>query len=550
MRKHLAQTQKKSSQERLILVSNLLSLPSPHLNHNINNDINNKNINNEIYKNNNKNEEKNQNKKNEMKEKIEKGRYKITNKIIGEGANGDVFLAFDPITNQEIALKIVTFHDLPQKKLFEKEVNFSFQMSGQDNVLNYISSHSFLISTKKNEEKNKNNINNNNNQSLNEFYYSIDEIKELIEIGMIEIDLNDDENSFFDQKEGEKEEMEYGVIAMEKMTIDLIDYRINNQLTNDQVRKLFYSICKSIEQCHANHVFHLDLKPDNILLLFSPDNNNNNNNYNNENQNNNFNNKFNKNNEENNFRYSDIKGIKLCDFGFATNEKKINLKDYSRFGTRSYLPPECFPIGDSSSNKIINADKVDIWGLGVTLFVLLTGQFPFIQNKKGEFIKNKVRIIGDDLADDLVHLLLDFNFHRRPNIFTVMKHPYISLSSHPYTSSNDPSPSHFSSYSSFHFNSFLLNYSSDETNNENNINNNVNNDKNNINDDENNLNIDENNIKNVINNVANNSNLKNIENNLKNTMNENEKKKNKCEENNCKKLKLFAKIKRQMKKFI
>lgn len=62
--------------------------------------------------------------------------------------------------------------------------------------------------------------------------------------------------------------------------------------------------------------------------------------------------------------------MKIIDFGFATcmgGEKTTRLF----CGTPSYMAPEIL------SNKEYVGHPVDIWALGVLLFVMLCGSFPF-----------------------------------------------------------------------------------------------------------------------------------------------------------------------------
>lgn len=66
----------------------------------------------------------------------------------------------------------------------------------------------------------------------------------------------------------------------------------------------------------------------------------------------------------------DQRNVKLIDFGFSTcipNEKKIKIF----CGTPSYMAPEIV-------NKIeYSGPPADIWALGVLLYALLNGRFPF-----------------------------------------------------------------------------------------------------------------------------------------------------------------------------
>ena len=61
--------------------------------------------------------------------------------------------------------------------------------------------------------------------------------------------------------------------------------------------------------------------------------------------------------------------IKLVDFGFSQYKNIKNLKD--RVGTTNYMAPEIF------EGQIYNGHKVDIFALGVIIFTLVHGIFPF-----------------------------------------------------------------------------------------------------------------------------------------------------------------------------
>lgn len=86
--------------------------------------------------------------------------------------------------------------------------------------------------------------------------------------------------------------------------------------------------------CHQRNITHWDIKLENILLT------------------------------------DDHWEVKLIDFGFSTcipNEKKIKIF----CGTPSYMAPEIV-------NKVeYSGPPADIWALGVLLYALLNGWFPF-----------------------------------------------------------------------------------------------------------------------------------------------------------------------------
>ena len=117
---------------------------------------------------------------------------------------------------------------------------------------------------------------------------------------------------------------------------ELFNYvlKINRKFPEDISRKLFYDLIKGVETCHKCGIIHGDIKLENILLSS------------------NFN-------------------IKLIDFGFA---KRIDEGLFSSLiGTKFYAAPECF----TSSVMEYQGIPSDIFSLGVVLFLLVMGFYPF-----------------------------------------------------------------------------------------------------------------------------------------------------------------------------
>ena len=63
--------------------------------------------------------------------------------------------------------------------------------------------------------------------------------------------------------------------------------------------------------------------------------------------------------------------IKLCDFGFT---EKVENKVFRNKGTDGYKAPEIY---NCNHNGGFDADKADIFALGVILFILEYGVPPF-----------------------------------------------------------------------------------------------------------------------------------------------------------------------------
>ena len=138
----------------------------------------------------------------------------------------------------------------------------------------------------------------------------------------------------------------------------------NRQMNELEAKFLFKQVVMAIYYCHQRHVTHRDIKLENILL-----------------------------NEHKN-------QIKLIDFGFSTcipNDKKIKIF----CGTPSYMAPEIV------TKKEYCGPPADIWALGVLLFALLCGRFPFRGQNDKELYK-KICKAELDFPDNVSILARNF----------------------------------------------------------------------------------------------------------------------------------------------
>ena len=129
--------------------------------------------------------------------------------------------------------------------------------------------------------------------------------------------------------------VEYGLFEYLKNG-ELQDYvfLVKKKFSEEISRKIFFDILMAVEKCHESGISHGDIKLQNIML------------------NSNFN-------------------LKLIDFGFSKNIKDGLISEIT--GSRFYNAPEMF----SCATKGYIGTLSDIFSLGVVLFVLVMGFYPF-----------------------------------------------------------------------------------------------------------------------------------------------------------------------------
>lgn len=124
---------------------------------------------------------------------------------------------------------------------------------------------------------------------------------------------------------------------------DLYDYIMRHEsgLSERVVQEYFAQIVRAISYCHRLHVVHRDLKPENVVF------------------------------------FERVGVVKLTDFGFS-NKFCPGQKLKTSCGSLAYSAPEIL-LGDS-----YDAPAVDIWSLGVILYMLVCGQAPFQEANDSE----------------------------------------------------------------------------------------------------------------------------------------------------------------------
>lgn len=139
-----------------------------------------------------------------------------------------------------------------------------------------------------------------------------------------------------------------------------------DHLTESEAHAVFKQIVQGVAHLHRLGIAHRDLKPSNLMYVTNPDDrgegvvvegNNNNTNTSN-------------NNNHHHPQHHKIPQIKIMDYDLAKVDYSPSWEAHSPCGTTSYMAPEVF-----AQRKY--GQSIDIWSLGVILYVLLSGTMPF-----------------------------------------------------------------------------------------------------------------------------------------------------------------------------
>lgn len=170
-----------------------------------------------------------------------------------------------------------------------------------------------------------------------------------------------------------------------------------NMIMNERLcRKWFRNLCENVFKLHSIDISHCDLKPENILI--------------------------NKNTFE----------VFIVDFGCAQDILRdidgYELTVSSCGGTLGYAPPEIF-----QKNKIVYPSKVDVWSLGMCLYVCLRNCFPMPSEspKIEQWMKGytsissiQVDMFSKDLQN-LFHQMFDPNPKTRYTVLNILESNWI-----------------------------------------------------------------------------------------------------------------------------
>lgn len=178
---------------------------------------------------------------------------------------------------------------------------------------------------------------------------------------------------------------------------DMFDYIMNHDrgLSEGQAKVYFAQIVHAISYCHKLHVVHRDLKPENVVF----------------------------------FKEQGV--VKLTDFGFSNRFQPGKMLTTS-CGSLAYSAPEIL-LGDE-----YDAPAVDIWSLGVILYMLVCGCPPFHEVNDSEtltMIMDCRYTVPQHISADCRHLISRM-LQREPRKRASLE----EIEDHPWLQGVDPSP--------------------------------------------------------------------------------------------------------------
>ncbi|XP_044055731.1 obscurin isoform X3 [Siniperca chuatsi] len=175
----------------------------------------------------------------------------------------------------------------------------------------------------------------------------------------------------------------------------LLDHLLlKGSVSEKEVQSYIQQILEGVGHIHSMNILHLDIKPDNILMVYPP-------------------------RDE----------IKICDFGFC-QEMDTSRHQYSMIGTPEFVAPE-----------IVHQEPVtvaaDIWSVGVISYICLVCRCPFV----GETDRATLLRVGEGTlnwdepdvtyrspeAQNFLHMLLQPDPEKRPSAFECLSHEWFQV---------------------------------------------------------------------------------------------------------------------------
>jgi len=169
---------------------------------------------------------------------------------------------------------------------------------------------------------------------------------------------------------------------------EALDYVVaHGRIAEDKARDLFRQIISAVSYCHRNRIVHRDLKAENLLLDRGLQ-------------------------------------IKLIDFGLSSSFSENELLN-TPCGSPVYAAPEII------KSEKYNGTKVDIWCMGIILYVFLVGKLPFKAPVIADLFEKILAgdyTIPDFLSNeskDLIKSMLCLNAENRITMEQIINHKWV-----------------------------------------------------------------------------------------------------------------------------
>ena len=226
-----------------------------------------------------------------------------------------------------------------------------------------------------------------------------DNIVRLINNGEGNIRINEKNNNSYELQmfTKNKKKIYFEIIELlEKGEIFDYIYYPSQGFSEDISKIIFSQILNAVEYCHLNNIFHSDIKLENLLL-------------------------------------DDNYSIKLIDFSYSKSLNKDELIQGWK-GTRCYASPEIIKYGSCN----YNGEKYDIFSLGVVLYILVVGKFPFdfahfldknyrnIVNRDFDEFWKKCKVNVSDEYKDLINKIFCNDPDLRLSIYDIKNHKWMN----------------------------------------------------------------------------------------------------------------------------
>ncbi|KAG8708756.1 Protein kinase [Ceratobasidium sp. 394] len=163
----------------------------------------------------------------------------------------------------------------------------------------------------------------------------------------------------------------------------------HGRLTEETARSIFQQLVSAVAHSHKYKVIHRDLKPENILIDWS----------------------------------GPVPDVKVIDFGLS------NVMTDGDFLRTSCGSP-CYACPEVISAKVYAGPEVDVWSMGVILYLMLAGRLPF-EDENTQTLMDKICTgryhMPNSIPPDAAHLIKNcivVNPIKRLTIPEIMKHPW------------------------------------------------------------------------------------------------------------------------------